>query len=178
MDGWYLGDGMLCLENEPMQYDPEYWKNVNKYRLPGTTVNDKERQAVTIAQKNEYLSSRDFVGTLSAGKTGISVMQLESFHFDGNLETQRTKTLTPYGGPLPTHECTLTANKAYFFMNGYAVCLGSGVNAHDNAKVYTVIENSHTTNTCSDKYIVSPFLGIGAFSFLCIDICTSSCHEQ
>lgn len=142
MDGWYLGDGMLCLENEPMQYDPEYWKNVNKYRLPGTTVNDKERQAVTIAQKNEYLSSRDFVGTLSAGKTGISVMQLESFHFDGNLETQRTKTLTPYGGPLPKHECTLTANKAYFFLDGYAVCLGSAINAeNDGAEVYTVLEN-------------------------------------
>lgn len=141
MDGWYLGDGMLCLENEPMQYDAEYWKNVGKYRLPGTTVNDKERAAVTIAQKNEYLSSRDFVGTLSAGNTGISVMQLESFHFDGDLEKQRIKTLTPYGGPLPTHECTLTANKAYFFLDGYTVCLGSEINAEDDATVYTVLEN-------------------------------------
>ena len=141
MDGWYLGDGMLCLENDPLQYDAEYWKNVNKYRLPGTTVNNKERPLVTIAQKNEYLSSRDFVGTLSAGKTGVSVMQLESFHFDGNLETQRTKQLTPYGGPLPTHECTLTANKAYFFLDGYAVCLGSAINASDGVPVYTVLDN-------------------------------------
>ncbi len=141
MDGWYLGDGMLCLENEPMQYDAEYWQHVNKYRLPGTTVNDMERALVTIAQKNEYLSGRDFVGTLAAGDTGISVMQLESFHFDGDLSTQRIKTLTPYGGPLPTHNCTLTANKAYFFLNGYTVCLGSAINAEDDATVYTVLEN-------------------------------------
>jgi len=133
---------MLCLENEPLQYDSEYWKNVNKYRLPGTTVNDKERPCVTIAQKNEYLSGRDFVGTLAAGKTGISVMQLESYHFDGNLDTQRIKTLTPYGGPLPKHDCTLTANKSYFFLDGYTVCLGSAINAeNDNATVYTVVEN-------------------------------------
>ena len=141
MDGWYLGDGMLCLENDPMQYDAEYWKNVNKYRLPGTTVNSKERPYVTIAQKNEYLSGRDFVGTLSTGKTGMSVMQLESYHFDGDLSTQRIDHMTPYGGPLPKHECTLTANKAYFFLDGYTVCLGSAINATDGVLVYTVLEN-------------------------------------
>ena len=142
MDGWYLGDGMLCLENDPLQYDAEYWKNVNKYRLPGTTVNNKERPYVTIAQKNEYLSSRDFVGTLSAGETGVSVMQLESYHSDGELlSKQFYKDTGEYGGPPPEHECTLTANKAYFFLKDYAVCLGSAINASDGVPVYTVVEN-------------------------------------
>ena len=142
MDGWYLGDGMLCLENDPLQYDAEYWKNVNKYRLPGTTVNNKERPYVTIAQKNEYLSSRDFVGTLSAGDTGVSVMQLESYHSDGELlSRQFYKDSGEYGGPPPEHDCTLTANKAYFFLNDYAVCLGSAINATDGVPVYTVLEN-------------------------------------
>lgn len=142
MDGWYLGDGMLCLENEPMQYDPEYWRSVNKYRLPGTTVNTKERPYVTIAQKNEYLSSRDFVGTLSAGDTGMSVMQLESYHSNGELlSRQFYKDSGEYGGPPPEHDCTLTANKAYFFLSDYAVCLGSAINATDGVPVYTVVDN-------------------------------------
>ena len=146
MDGWYLGDGMLCLENDPLQYDAEYWKNVNKYRLPGTTVNDKERPYVTIAQKNEYLSSRDFVGTLSAGNNGISVMQLESYRSNGELlSRQFYKDSGEYGGPPPQHDCSLSANKAYFFLDGYAVCLGSEINADDDAMVYTVLDNRKGT---------------------------------
>ena len=133
---------MLCLENDPLQYDPEYWRNVNKYRLPGTTVNDKERPYVTIAQKNEYLSSKDFVGTLSAGDTGISVMQLESYHSNGELlSKQFYKDSGEYGGPPPQHDCTLTANKAYFFLKDLTVCLGSAINAKDGANVYTVLDN-------------------------------------
>lgn len=142
MDGWYLGDGMLCLENDPLQYDPEYWRNVNKYRLPGTTVNEKERPYVTIAQKNEYLSSKDFVGTLSAGETGISVMQLESYRSNGELlSKQFYKDSGEYGGPPPQHDCTLSANKAYFFLKDLAVCLGSAINAEDGVNVYTVLDN-------------------------------------
>jgi hypothetical protein len=98
---------------------------------------------VTIAQKNEYLSSKDFVGTLSAGNTGFSVMELESYRSNGELlSKQFYKDSGEYGGPPPQHDCTLSASKAYFFLDGYAVCLGSDVTAcGDNAMVYTVLEN-------------------------------------
>ena len=144
MTGWYHGDGMLNLISSPHKYDSNFWKGVDPYRMPGTTADDRERQTITIAQANEYLSSRDFVGSLSTGDTGMAVMQLESYHGDGTLVSTRFYNPSgAYGGAPEVRDCTLTANKAYFFMTGYAVCLGSAVNAHDNAKVYTVIENRH-----------------------------------
>lgn len=144
MNGWYHGDGMINLISSPHKYDGEFWKQVDPYRIPGATADDREREVVTIAQANEYLSSKDFVGALSTGETGMAVMELESYHSNGELISTRFYNPSgAYGGPPPARECTLTANKAYFFMNGYAVCLGSAVNAKDGAKVYTTIENRH-----------------------------------
>lgn len=140
MNGWYHGDGMLNLISAPYKYTEDYWKQVDPYRIPGTTVDNRERVPATIAQRNEYLSSKDFVGALSAGETGMAVMELESCHC---AEGAGGKDDGNYGGALPTRNCTLTANKAYFFMDGYAVCLGSAVTAHDDAKVYTILENRH-----------------------------------
>ncbi len=144
MNGWYHGDGMLNLISSPHKYDGDFWRQVDPYRIPGATADDRERETVTIAQANEYLSSKDFVGALSAGETGMAVMELESYHGDGAVICNRFYNPSgAYGGPPPARECTLTANKAYFFMDGYAVCLGSGVTAQDNAKVYTTVENRH-----------------------------------
>ena len=71
-------------------------------------------------------------------------MQLESFHGDGGMISNRYYNPSgAYGGLQPARECTLTANKAYFFMNGYAICLGSAVNSTDGTNVYTIVENRH-----------------------------------
>ena len=156
MTGWYHGDGMLCLVSSPFKYGPEFWKGVDPYRIPGTTADDREREVVTIAQANEYLSSKDLVGTLTTGDTGVSVMQLESYHGDGKLVCERFYNPSgAYGNAPAKRDCTLTANKAYFFMNGYAVCLGSAVNAHDNAKVYTIIENRHGAPIIENGRVIS-----------------------
>lgn len=156
MTGWYLGDGMLNLITTPFKYGPDYWKNVDPYRLPGTTADDSEREIVSIAQRNEYLSSKDLVGTLTTGDTGVSVMQLESFHSEGLMAKNAIYNPSgAYGGPQPARECTLTANKAYFFMKGYAVCLGNSVNAHDGRKVYTIIENRHGIPTIENGAVVA-----------------------
>lgn len=156
MNGWYHGDGMLNLITTPFKYGPDYWKNVDPYRIPGTTADDGERELVSIAQANEYLSSKDFVGTLSAGDTGVSVMQLESYHGDGQLISTRFYNPSgAYGSAPPARECTLTANKAYFFMKDYAVCLGSAITAHDGRRVYTVIENRHGVPVIENLRVVS-----------------------
>ena len=142
MNGWYHGDGMLNCYADPFQYDAAYWEKVDSYRIPGTTVDNREREEVTIAQANEYLSAQDFVGGLSAGETGLAAMQLESYHSDGKLISTRFYAPTgEYGGPPPARECTLMAKKSYFFMKDYAVCLGADIHAEDNAPVYTVVEN-------------------------------------
>jgi hypothetical protein len=41
--GWYTGVGMTYLYNkDPLQFT-DYWPTVNKYRLPGTTVDTMPR---------------------------------------------------------------------------------------------------------------------------------------
>ena len=136
--GWYHGDGMLALISEPFRYPPIYWECVNPYRIPGTTADEREREAVSIHGRCEYLSSRDFVGSMRAGDFGVAAMQLESYHNEGG---ESLFAGSEYGGDAPIRSCTLVANKSYFFAGGYAVCLGSGINASDDSRVITVIEN-------------------------------------
>ncbi|WP_372009054.1 polysaccharide lyase family 8 super-sandwich domain-containing protein [Paenibacillus chitinolyticus] len=43
VQGWYTGDGMTYLYNAASgQYD-DFWPTVNRYRLPGTTVDTHSR---------------------------------------------------------------------------------------------------------------------------------------
>ncbi|MBQ2737122.1 MAG: hypothetical protein IJF38_00395 [Clostridia bacterium] len=142
LEGWYQGDGMLYLYNEPYQYDFYYFRYVDHYRIPGTTVDNRPRAAVSIAQANEYLSGCDFVASLDCGDCGIAVMQYESYRSDGKLVSDRFyKPTGEYGSLPPKHDSTLSAKKAYFFLDGYAVMLGADINSSDNAPVYTILDN-------------------------------------
>ena len=135
---------MLYCYCDPLQYDGKYFEKADPYRMPGSTADNRERQRVSIAQANEYLSSQDFVGGLSAGDIGLAAMQLESYHSDGKLISTRFYNPSgAYGSAPPAHESTLTAKKAYFFIGGCAVCLGADINSRDGAPVYTVIDNRH-----------------------------------
>lgn len=141
-NGWYLGDGMyeLILSDEGDDSTAYYWKYIDHYRLPGTTVDNQTRKAVSIAQGNEYLSSKDFVGGVALdGKYLTAAMDLESYHNDADFGTDKGS----YGGKAPAHTSDLTAKKAYFAFDNAIYCLGAGVNASDNnnANVYTVIDN-------------------------------------
>ena len=142
MDGWYLGDGMLTSYAEDFYEYSDGWGNTNPYRRAGTTVDDREREVISVSQQNEYLSSQDFVGGISDGVSGAAVMRLESYHGDGEHISKRY--FSPdgaYGGPPAKRSCTLLARKAWFFDGKNAVCLGSDINAHDGANVLTVIDS-------------------------------------
>ncbi|MBR3934409.1 MAG: hypothetical protein IKJ68_10955 [Clostridia bacterium] len=141
-NGWYLGDGMyeLVLSDEGDDSTEQYWQYIDCYRLPGTTVDDQTRKAVSIAQGNEYLSSKDFVGGVEMdGKYLTAAMDLESYHNDFDFG----KDNGAYGGKAPAHTNDLTAKKAYFAFDNAVYCLGSDINAsnNNNANVYTVIDN-------------------------------------
>jgi len=142
LTGWYLGDGRteLYLEDEGVNSESSYWANIDYYRLPGTTVDTQERKAVSIAQGNEYLSSKDFVGGVELDEEYITAaMHLESYHND----TDFGKNSGDYGGPAPAHTSDLTAKKSYFAFDDEIFCLGAEVNAkaNNNADVLTVVDN-------------------------------------
>ncbi len=137
--GWYMGDGMLLFydENDQSQYEDSYWTDANKYRLPGTTVDTRERQAISISNTEAYLSSQDFVGGVSLdGKYAVCAMALESFHSEGG-----GKLTDPIAMSQPLHRNDLTANKAYFMFDDEVVALGSGIHSTMDAEVETTVEN-------------------------------------
>lgn len=141
-DGWYLSDGRTeyFLEGTDINATDKYYVGMDKYRLPGTTVDTQTRKKASINQGNEYLSSKDFVGGVSLGDYGVAAMELESYH-----------NATDYGsaGPAPAHQSDLTAKKAYFMLDDEIVCLGAAVNAKDNnnAEVLTIVENRLCENS-------------------------------
>ena len=141
-DAWYTGDGMLYLYTlqDEEQYSEVWWKNVNKYLMPGTTVEDREREAISI--KDGYRSHQDFVGGVALKQQFVcATMNLESFH----CESDSGKRDEGYGGALPVFNCTLTAMKSYFMFDRVVVAMGCGINAKDGFPVRTVIENRRLT---------------------------------
>lgn len=145
MNGWYVSDGMIeyHVKGDFVQSNNAYWAGINPYMLPGTTVDTQERKAVTIAQGNEYLSSKDFVGGVSDGTYGAASMWLESYHND----TDFGRDAGEYGGPAPAHDCNLQAKKSYFMFDDEVVCLGTDVNASNGYNVLTVVDNRRGTKT-------------------------------
>ncbi|MBQ8526673.1 MAG: discoidin domain-containing protein [Clostridia bacterium] len=152
LDGWYLGDGRTeyYLSGSNMNGTSQYWSSMDKYRMPGTTVDTQERQALSIDQGNEYLSTKDFVGGVTLGAYGASVMELESYHNDEPFGKK-----TAHGNQNPAHTSDLTAKKSYYMTDEGIICLGSSVNAknNNNAEVLTIVDNplANTTKIVSDQ---------------------------
>jgi len=162
MNGWYVSDGMTCLYNENNRYSREYWKNVNPYYIPGTTVDSQERQEVSIRQSNEYLSGEDFVGGCVYDDLYSTVsMNLESYHSEGKFSDNDLFKDQPeeYGGKPPKHTCSLKAKKTWFLFDDELVCMGTGITSSDNSHVRTVILNGKHNITKGDGYFVADNFG-------------------
>ncbi len=143
MNGWYMADGMqYTYMDGDVQYKSDWWNRSDPYKRPGTTVDTQERQEVSIKQGNEYLSSKDFVGGVTLGNTGVAVMDLESYH----NETGGTTTNTGNGASAPLHSCSLTAKKAWFMFDNEVVSLGSDITANDGYEVLTIVDNRKMTS--------------------------------
>jgi len=158
--GWYLGDGRTeyYLKGNQMNANGGYWATIDPYRLPGTTVDTQERKQATIAQGNEYLSSKHFVGGVSLNNEyGAAAMHLESYHNEADFPAGYAN--SSYGGPAPAHKNDLVAQKTYYMLDDGVICLGTGVNAKDNnnAEVLTIVENSLAQKTVdlSDNPVVN-----------------------
>lgn len=142
LKGWYLGDGRteLMLEDEGTLDVSKYWTGVDYCRLPGTTVDTQPRQEISIAQGNEYLSTKDFVGGVVLDDIYMTAaMELESYHNDEPFGTDKGE----YGTYAPAHTSDLTAKKSWFAFDREVFCLGADINAKNNndAQVITVVEN-------------------------------------
>lgn len=129
-DGWYTGDGMLYVYTTVNDYSPAFWHNVNKYRLPGTTVTTATRNQTLNIKQNNTLSQYDFVGGTALGNSLVAAMQFESSTAKMEIATDATKFVS-----------TLNGKKAWFVFDNEIVCLGAGISCSDKYDTLTVIEN-------------------------------------
>lgn len=121
-NGWYTGDGMLYIYTNVNDYNPEFWHNVNMYRIPGTTVTSIPRSVNNITAKNT-LSKYDFVGGVALGNSLVAAMQFESATANMDIKS------------------TLNGKKAWFIFDNEIVCLGAGLSCSDVYNTETIIEN-------------------------------------
>ena len=135
-DGWYTGDGMLMVYTTEYAPDSNYWKYVKSTRLPGTTVDSRDRD-MTVS--DGYRGSSTHSGSVTDGTIAVS-----SFLFINN-----NSELTSVG---------LTGKKSWFFLDGEIIGLGAGINnpvdsfAAAGYAVETIVENvfcGTTTAICT-----------------------------
>lgn len=137
-DGWYTGDGALYLYTPDGmdEFSPAWWQGLDKTMIPGTTVEDREREIMFF--NCGWRPNRDFVGGVCLGGEYLTAsMDYESFH----NEIDEGRPDTGAGRSLPMYHCTLTANKSYFFFDRAILCLGSDIVAKDGYAVRTIVEN-------------------------------------
>jgi len=131
--GWYTGDGMLMIYTTEYAPGSSYWKYVKGTRIPGTTVDSRDRKDT---MSDGYTGSVYNSGSVVNGNIAVS-----AYHFINN-----NSELTSVG---------LTAKKSWFFLDGEIVALGAGINnpkdlfASTGYAIETVVENVYVGNYTS-----------------------------
>lgn len=145
--GWYTCDGALYFYNNT---DRNAFDGVNFItnpgicqRIPGTTVDDRERQPWSYAYGKWWNNPNDFSGTMDVEKKyGMAAFEYESYHYDGH-ESDGTDDygIGGAGGGLTYWENDLVAKKSYYFFDKECVCLGAGINSTMDSNVITTVEH-------------------------------------
>ncbi|MFD7298200.1 polysaccharide lyase 8 family protein [Streptomyces sp. NPDC059897] len=121
LHGWYTGDGMTYLyDGDDLDaFGDGFWPTVNPYRLPGTTVDTRERADLGTGAGTGTFRPKNAVagGAVLDSRYGAAAMELIA---DGS---------------------TLRAKKAWFFLDNAVVALGAGITASDGRPIETVVEN-------------------------------------
>lgn len=100
---WYTADGMTSLYlSGSAPYTGDYWATVNRYRLPGTTVDTRKKD---VNDGRNYRSRQTFAGGVSSPSGAYGA----------------------YGMVLDAALSNLVANKAWFTFDDEIVALGSGI---------------------------------------------------
>lgn len=121
LHGWYTGDGMAYLYDgdDLGQFGDGFWATVDPYRLPGTTVDTRERADIGSGAGTGTYRPKNAVagGAVLDARFGAAAMELLA---DGS---------------------TLRARKAWFFLDNAVVALGADISASDGRTIETVVEN-------------------------------------
>lgn len=125
---WYTADGMTYVYDDEPAYSGDFWATVNRYRIPGTTVD-------THTRTNTNGANTASTNTFAGGVAGV----------DG--------TAAAGGMVLDAFGSALAARKSWFFFGDEVVAVGSGITrpavsgtGWDGAprRIETILENRVT----------------------------------
>ncbi len=122
---WYIGDGMTYTITDSRQYHINWWSGVDRYKIPGTTVDTTQRNPNT-SQYGNHNAQNEWAGMASDGDITVAGMILP-----GNITETDVK---------------LTGKKSYFMLDNEIVCMGSDING-GNGEVYTTVDNLWQENS-------------------------------
>jgi len=135
LKSWYFNEGMTFFVNDDDlgQYDGDYWATVNWYRLPGTTVDTKERanQEGGSTSNNFIYSRNHWAGGVALGDRYVAT----GYHMDA-------------------YNVTLTARKSWFMLDHKVIALGADINSTDNRTVETIVDNRKLTSNGNNLLII------------------------
>ena len=119
MKGFYSADGATYIYQDGNEY-LDIFPLWNWRKLPGVTAFDTDAP-MPVVKGNRPRNDADFVGGLSDGRQGMTVMEL--------------------------NRAGLRAHKAWIFTDDFVLCLGAGIEADSVLKVATTLEQCHKRDT-------------------------------
>lgn len=145
LEGWYLGDGMLniAVPDDEYSYSDDYWKKVNPYKLPGTTVLNDIRTSASIKNGLEYLSPNNYAGGVATEKITVGAMELMSESNENIVGSGEVGEATTEGAS-PVRTVDLRAKKSWFMFDDVVVALGSGISDSTGNTALTVVDNRNS----------------------------------
>jgi len=128
---WYKGAGMLYVYADSLtQFDQAFHRYINPYRIPGTTVDTRTRNA---DNNTKIYNQSDF-----AGGVQMDIYAAAAFQYDnknGDFDSD------------------LVAKKSYFFFDNEYVMLGADINSTKDEGVITTVENQKLANSSIKMYL-------------------------
>ncbi len=127
--GWYTGAGMTQLYNDDLgHYTDGYWPTVDPYRLPGTTVDTRDRSALD--GTHHPRPSTQWVGGASVDEFGIAGMEFDA------------------------EGASLTGKKSWLLLDDTVVALGADITSSDGRPIETTVENRNLHTDGSETLTV------------------------
>lgn len=141
---WYIGDGMVYIYTDGYDYNTAFYNYADPYKMPGTTVNSAERNAV--CPSPQPLNGSAFAGGVTSGAFGVAgyLHCYDAAQCGTGAKTSSFKS---------NNDTKIKAYKSYFFFDNEIVCLGSGITDVSGTAVRTVVENRAIRN--GDVFMVN-----------------------
>ncbi len=128
---WYKGAGMLYVYADSLtQFDQAFHRYINPYRIPGTTVDTRTRNA---DNNTKIYNQSDF-----AGGVQMDIYAAAGFQYDnknGDFDSD------------------LVAKKSYFFFDNEYVMLGADITSTKDEGVITTVENQKLASSAIKMYL-------------------------